>query len=83
MEDDLAPLGGAIDDEDDVANLDGFEGGAGDAGFLDELGDVEESRKIEAAAYAAELADLGGELLLGLNPGVVGGWGESGNARLA
>ena len=33
---DLAPLGGAIDDEDDVANLGGFESGAGDAGFLDE-----------------------------------------------
>ena len=58
MEHDLAPFGGAIDDQNDVANLGGFESGAGDARFLDERIDVDESGKIEASADAAEFANL-------------------------
>ena len=59
---DLAPFGGAVNDEDDVANLGGFEGGAGDAGFLDERGDLDQAGEIEAAADAAEFADFGGRV---------------------
>ena len=75
IEGDLAPFGGAVDDENDVANFGGFEDDSGDAGFSDWGGDVEESGEVEASTGAAEFADFGGELLLGFDPGAVGGGG--------
>jgi hypothetical protein len=83
MQGDLAPFGGAIDYEDYVANFRGLESGAGDARFFDEKNDVEEGGEIEAAADAAEIANFVGELLLGFDPGAVGGGGERGDALMA
>jgi hypothetical protein len=83
MEGDLAPFGGAVDDEYDVANLGGFENRSEDTGFRDELGGGEQSGEFEAAANAAEFSNLAGELVLGFNPDAVGGGSESRDARLA
>jgi hypothetical protein len=82
MEGDLAPFSGAVDDEDYVANLGGFEDGALNAGFRDELGGGEQAGKFEASADAAEFADFAGELVLGFDPVAIGGGSESGDAGL-
>jgi hypothetical protein len=82
MEGDFAPFRGAIDDEDYVANLGGFEDGALNAGFRDELGGGEQAGKFEASADAAEFADFAGELVLGFDPVAIGGGSESGDAGL-
>src|SRR5579883_2750172 len=79
-EHDLAPLGGAVDDEKDVADLGGFKRSAGDAGLVEERGDVEEAGEFKASANAAELADFLGELVLALDPGAVLSGGEGGDA---
>ena len=65
---DLAPFGGAVDYQDYVADLGGFQSDAGDAGLFDEVSDVDEAGKVEASSDAAEFTDFGGELLLGLDP---------------
>ena len=83
MQCDLAPFGGAIDDQDYVANLGGLQSDAGDAGFLDQRTDVDEAGEIEASTDAAEFADLGGECLLGLDPGAIGGGRERRRCGLA
>ena len=54
----FAPFGRAVDYEDDVSNLRGFKGDSGDAGFLDKVCDLDQSKEIEAAADAAEFADF-------------------------
>ena len=68
---DLAPLRGAVGDEDDVANFGGFKSGSADAGFLNQRLDFGKAGKFETSADTAVLADFRGELLLGLNPCVV------------
>src|SRR5579863_1662343 len=68
----LAPFCGAIDDSDDVSDLQRFQRGSGDTGFCRERSHVQESRKIEAPADAAEFANLGGECLLRFDPAPVG-----------
>ena len=49
-----------------------FEGGAVDAGFVEEDGGVEEAVELEAAAAGEHGAHLGGALLLLVDPGEVG-----------
>jgi hypothetical protein len=64
----FAPFGGTINDQDYIANLGGLESDSGDTRFLDQVVDVYERGKFEAAAHASELANLAGELLLALDP---------------
>ncbi len=80
---DLPPLGGAIDDGNDVANLECFERGSGDARFGHERSDIGEGGKIEATADAAEFANLSGKQLLGFDPLLIGGGSERIDAVLA
>ena len=82
MEHDLAPFRGAIDDQNHVANLGGFESRACDARFLHEQIDVDESGKIETSADPSELSNLLSECLLVFDPVVVGGGGERSNEFL-
>ena len=58
MEHDLAPFGGAIDDQNHVANLGGLESGTRNARFLHEQINVDESGKIETSADPSELSNL-------------------------
>ena len=81
--DDLAPFGSAIDYQNDVADFIGFEGGAGDAGFVEHLGDMEKAGKFEASFDATEFANFGGEMLLIFDPGTVLGRRERGDAASA
>ena len=83
MADDLAPLGGAIGDEDNIADLAGFKSGSGNAGFLDQLRDLGEAGELKASADAEELADFGGELMLAFNPGAIDRGTEFRDAALA
>ncbi len=83
MGDGFAPFGGAVDEEDGVAEFDGFESGALNAGALDELGGIDETAEIEASADAEEGAHFGGELLLTVDPGGVGGGSERIDGLLA
>ena len=82
-EGDLPPLGGAVDDEQDIANLGGLDGGAGDAGLVEQYGDVEQASKFEAATNAAVLADLSGALVLFADPIAIGSRCERGEAMRA
>ena len=83
LADDLAPLGGAVGDEDNVANLAGFQSRSGNPGFLDQLRDLGQAGELKASADAAELADFGGEPMLGFNPGAIEGGAEFRDAALA
>ena len=65
---DLAPLGGAVGHQQQVANLQHFQRGAADARLVDQLGGIEQAVKVEAAARAQVSAQLFRELLLPLNP---------------
>src|ERR1019366_4279711 len=65
---DFAPLGSAVGDEDNDADLAGFKSGAGNAGFLDQLLDFGQAGEFETCADTTILADFRGELLLGFNP---------------
>ena len=68
MTHDFAPLRCAVGNEDDIADLGGFESGSGDAGFLDQPLDFGQSGEFETSADAAIFADFRCELLLGFNP---------------
>src|SRR5208283_2589311 len=68
---DFSPLGCAVGDEDNVADLGGFERGSRDAGFLDQLFYFRQAGEFEASADAAILANFRGELLLDSNPGMI------------
>ncbi len=68
MQGDLAPLGGAIGDQQQVANLQDLQRGAADARLVDQLCGIEQAVKIEAAAGAQVSAQLFRELLLSLDP---------------
>jgi hypothetical protein len=83
LESDLAPFGGAVNDQDYVANFGGLEDGSGDASLFYERVHFDERVKIEAPTNAAEFTNLAGEFLLGFDPVVVGRWSERGDARLA
>ncbi len=65
---DFAPLGSAVGDEDNVADLAGFKSGSGNAGFLDQLPDFGQPGEFETSADTTIVADFRGELLLGFNP---------------
>ena len=83
LTDDFAPLGSAVGNEDNVADLGGFEGGTGNAGFLDELVDFGQAHEFETSADAAILADFGGELLLVFDPRAIERRQEFRDAALA
>ena len=68
----IAPGGDALDDVEEVEDLEGFKGRAFDAGFVEERGGVEEAAEAEAAAAGEHGADLGRALLLLVDPGEVG-----------
>ena len=70
--DEVAPCGDALDDSEEIADLGGFKSGAVDAGFVEEGGGVEEAVEVEAAAAGEHGAQLGGALLLLVDPGEVG-----------
>src|SRR5690242_8814436 len=82
MESDLSPFRGPVDDRHDVANVGGFEGDAGDAGFIDQGGGIQKSREFKAAADAEKFTNFRGEQVLSLKPGGIGGGGQFGDARL-
>ena len=83
MQHDLAPLRRAVDDQDYVANLGGLEGGAGDARFLHQKIDIDQSGKIKASTNAAEFTNLAGQFLLALDPVVIGRRRKRGDALLS
>ena len=83
MQCDLAPLCSAVYDQQNVANLRGFECSSRDARLLDQLCNIQQSGKIEVSTHAAELAHFGGQFLLLSNPGGVGGRCKRSNPRLA
>lgn len=66
-----APGGDALGYGEEREDLEGFEGGAFDAGFVEEEGRVEEAVEGEAAAGGEEGAELGGALVLLVEPGAV------------
>ena len=70
--DEVAPCGDAFDDGEEVADLGGFQGGAVDAGLIEEDGGVEEAVELEAAAAGEHGAQFGGALLLLVDPGEIG-----------
>jgi len=72
-EKEVAPGGYALDYGEEVADAGGFEGGAFDAGVVEQGGGVEEAAELEAAAALEEGAEFGGALLLAVDPGAVGG----------
>ena len=68
---DFAPLGSAVGDQHNVADLSGLKSGSADARLLDQLSDFGQAGEFETSADAAILADFGRELLLRLNPGAI------------
>ena len=82
MQRNLTPLGGAVDDQHNIADIRGFEHGSADARLLNQLRDVEQSREIEASAHAAELPHFPGQFLLFGNPSGIDRGGKSGNSCL-
>jgi len=58
MQRNLTPLGGAVDEQHNIADIRGFEHGSTDARLLNQFRDVEERGKIEASAHAAKLTHL-------------------------
>ncbi len=79
----VAPGGDALDDGEEVADLGGFECGAFDAGFVEQERGIEEAVELEASAAGEHGADLGGALLLLVDPGEVGGGFECENPGAA
>ncbi len=71
MQRDLAPLGGTIGQQQQIANLEDLQRRARDARLVDQLRRVEQSVKVEASAGAQVSAQLFRELLLSLDPGTV------------
>ena len=73
MHGDLAPLRHAVHHREQIADLRDLQHGALNARFLQHLAGIDQPGEIETLAGAQVLADLGGELLLTLNPGAVAG----------
>ncbi len=55
---DFAPLGCAVGDEDNVADLSSFKSGSGDAGFLNQFLDFGQPGEFETSADTTILADF-------------------------
>jgi hypothetical protein len=70
--DEVAPCGDAFDDGEKVAYLVRFKGGTVDASFVEEWGGIEEATELEAATAGKHGAQLGGALLLLVDPPGVG-----------
>jgi hypothetical protein len=68
MECDLAPLGGAIGEQEQIANLDDLQRGSGDACLVDQLRRIEQTVEVETSSGPQVSAQLFGELLLALDP---------------
>ncbi len=68
---DLAPLRHAVHHREQIANLHDLQHGALNARLLQHLAGIDQPGEIETPAGTQVLADLGGELLLTLNPGAV------------
>ena len=79
----FAPFGGTVDEEDDVAELGGFQSGSADAGAEDELARIDEPAKVEASTGAEECTHFGGELLLAVDPLGISGGGKRVHRLLA
>ncbi len=71
MQSDLAPLGGAVGQQQHVANLAELQRRAANARLVDQQSGIEQAVKIKAAAGAQVSAQLFRELLLPLDPGSV------------
>src|SRR6266853_4085325 len=71
MERDLAPLGGFVDEQHEVANLGDLQRGAGNARLGQQAVCIEEAGEIEAAAGGVKAPRFVGELLLLVDPGAV------------
>ena len=77
------PLCRPVNDQHHVANLGGFQNRAGNSRLSDNLCDVQQSGKFEAASNPAELANFSGELMLFSNPIGIDGRRKSRNPLLA
>jgi len=73
MQGNLTPLRGTVQDEDYVANLRGFESGAGNTRFLKQAVNLEQACELESSAYAPEFPNVAGKFLLAFDPGAVAG----------
>ena len=82
MQRDLAPLGGAVGQQQHVADLGNLQRGAADARLVQHIGRIEQAGEIEASARAQVAAQLFGELLLPLDPRAVARGRELRNAVL-
>jgi len=71
--DEIAPAGDVLYDIQEMEDLEGFERGAFDAGFVEQDGGIEEPIEGEASAAGEHDSYLGGALLLQLDPADVGG----------
>jgi hypothetical protein len=69
----IAPGGDVFDDIQEMENLQSLKCGAIDAGFVKEIGGIEEAGEAETAATGEHGPNLSGTLLLFVNPGKVGG----------
>ena len=67
-----APGSDALGEGEDVEDVEGFEGGAFEAGLVEEVSGVEEAVELEGASADEQGADLGGALLLVIDPGEIG-----------
>ena len=76
------PGGDVVGEAGDGLELGGFEGCAGDAGFVGYLGRVEEAAERDGDLFAEQEAEFGDELVLGGDPGLVRG-GPEGEDGLA
>jgi hypothetical protein len=78
---DVVPLVRAVRHQEDVPDLPRFERCAFNARFLEQCRCVQEARKLESGAYTQKCANLGGELLLVLDPGAIVRRRKRGNPR--
>jgi hypothetical protein len=75
----IAPGGYLFDYVEKMEDFEGFQSRAFNASFFEEAGGVEETCEAKAAAAGEHSADLGGPLLLLINPGEFGGGFEGEN----
>ena len=77
----IAPRCDPLDHSEEISDLGGFQCGAFDASFVEEHGGIEQTTKLEAASAREHGAQLGGALLLLVDPGEVGAWFERKHPR--
>ncbi len=68
MKCDLAPLGGTVGEQKQIANLDDLQRGSGDACLVDQLRRIEQTVKVKTPSGPQVAAQLFGKLLLALDP---------------